>query len=688
MAGARYRLTLAVYAALVVFVALQISGFGVWREIAVRQPQFDMVVEVDAPHNLGCFEAYINANYESPFRACLTHDGPSTLNLAKVPGRISTIRFDTGDESDVEFTLKSVKFATSNAYLPAPRRTLREYQPSDIATWIPSDVTVDGNTGRVRTASRDPQLHAKLDLDLFATLDATPKGIELLSELPRSLLAMLSAELVLATVLILIVWKTARGASPVERNNAWIAALCVTGFIATVVSAFPGHTNYDELFSLAEYWGSGLTDTHPPLHTIVWSGLMDIGRAVGLDPLQQAALVLVMQAALFWSAAGVLASWLRSKWLARGFLLVFAFSPVTLVYLGGISKDSQLAIALFVAAVWLALAVKRRSVTILILTAMPLFYAFAIRSNGPVAVLPLCFFWVTAAYKIHGINLDSTRRRLVAISLSAAFFVSLLGATQGLSRLVIQNPCCYGEQVFMTFIYDLMGVSVRVGENLVPRQFHQDSTYDLEIIKQRFSQYTLNFDGITRIKPPLFLPLVKVWFHTLWTHPKEFARHRLMVLGNFFGFYSGPAPAPYMTRFLVGAGSIQLPDRASAIMATYENMGPPFLDVRNFFEAYFGLSRNWPVYRIWVYMVVLAAVFAIPTPRSPTIENPAVWLTASSIFYLLPYLLLANSALFRYLWWPALAMFTASILRIDTVLSCLRPKQRIRPRISTTAGEL
>ena len=98
-----------------------------------------------------------------------------------------------------------------------------------------------------------------------------------------------------------------------------------------------------------------------------------------------------------------------------------------------------------------------------------------------------------------------------------------------------------------------------------------------------------------------------------------------------------------------------------------------------------GASRSWPVYRLWVYIVVLAAALLIPAHRSSAIRAPVIWLTASAICYLLPYIIFANSAHFRYVWWPALAIFTASILRIDAILR-LRTEARNADEASTHEG--
>src|SRR5262249_29210803 len=147
----------------------------------------------------------------------------------------------------------------------------------------------------------------------------------------------------------------------------------------------PGHTNFDEFYSLTELWSGKISDLHPPLQVEVWGALMDIGRTFGLGPVGQASVLLIVQAAVFWASAAIIASWLTSKWLARILLLVIAVSPVSLVYLGHLGKDSQLAIALLAAVTCMALAVKRRSVAMLALSLPLLFYGFTVRSNGPTA---------------------------------------------------------------------------------------------------------------------------------------------------------------------------------------------------------------------------------------------------------------------------------------------------------------
>jgi hypothetical protein len=661
------RLALISIAMAAAVVASLLTGYRVWEEAALHQPQFDLLVEVDAPKRLGCFEAYINADYKNPARACLDHDGSSTLVLANVPARVSTIRFDTGDEKDVEFTLKALKFVTSKFYLPLPRSLLHEFKASDVAAWTPQDVSLDGATGLARTASRDPQFHARLDLDLPAALGTSPQSASFLDYVSKPLLALLVLELVVTMLLGVAIVRAYPRAEPVERDRVWIAALSFLGFLATVITAYPGHTNYDELFSLSEYWNGVLSDVQPPLQTIAWSALIDFGRGLGLNPLRQAAVMLFAQAALFWSAAAILASLIHTRLLARGFLLVLAVSPISLVVLGHIGKDTQLAIALFVSITLLALAIKRRSLAILALTILPMFYAFAVRSNAPAAVLPLCFIWTIVALRIRRLEFRRIHSGVAITAASLALFVALLGASRTLSQIVVKNRCCFGEQAFMPINYDLMGISLRVDKNLIPPEFREPG-YDLNEIKKRYDPFSLDFNGLKRITPDHYMLVITTWLQALRDYPAAVILQRLDVFANLLGLHSGPSHAPYMSQFYIGSGGFQLPDRARQIVGFYENQSPQYFRLREWSENYFAMSAGWPVYKLWTYFAFFAFLLLFRTGTPLSRFNPVVWFSLSALFYTIPYLPLTNSAQFRYVYWAALALFCACVLRLDAIL--------------------
>jgi hypothetical protein len=130
-----------------------------------------------------------------------------------------------------------------------------------------------------------------------------------------------------------------------------------------------------------------------------------------------------------------------------------------------------------------------------------------------------------------------------------------------------------------------------------------------------------------------------------------------------------------MVRFYVGSRAIVLPERAREIVDSYQNQSPQFFQVRDWSERYFGISRGWAVYRIWIYYVAITAVLLLPIAKRRFLLDPVIWLSTSAVMYTLPYLLLANSAQFRYLYWPALALFCAFVLRLDAILSYWRARR-------------
>jgi hypothetical protein len=489
--------------------------------------------------------------------------------------------------------------------------------------------------------------------------------------LPRSVLVALGIEALGLLALGVALARIYPDMTPRERNAIWLALPCLVGFVITILSAYPGHSNFDEVYSLSEYWSGVASDLHPPLQAVVWAGLMNAGLAFGLSATAQASLILFAQAALFWLAAGLLAALIQTKWLARAFLLVLALSPSSLAFVGFTSKDGQFAVAMLLAVALLAFAVRRRSHLLLALTVVPLFYGFAVRSNGPTAVLPLCFFWAVAAYDLLRVDRVALRKALAVMAISVALFAGLFGATRGLSRLVTQVNCCLGEQAFMPLVYDLMGVSVRLNENIVPPIFYLDPNYDLDIIKKRFDPFSLNFDGLKRVTPDLYGQAVRAWLQTLRDHPRELILHRLELIANCLGLHRGPTEATLFLRFFDRMTAIPMPERVNDVVQTYLRIDRPFLQIRTSFERYFRESLNWPLYRPWVYIAALTVAFAIPGGR---VAHPAAtWLTASVVCYLLPYVLLANSPHFRYFWWAALAMFVAFILRVDAIIQRWRP---------------
>ncbi|MDQ6733330.1 MAG: hypothetical protein M3Z35_04310, partial [Nitrospirota bacterium] len=541
------RLAFVTGAAALVLMTLLLAAFEIWGKSINYEPRFDLVVDIDAPKRLGCFHAYINSRYDAPSRACLTRDGRSSVVLPNIPSNVSTMRLDLGFGGDIEFVLHSIKFTTSRYYTPRPAAVIREFLPAEIATWTPFDMRMIA-PGRYVTVGSAPKFQEPINADLAAAIDANAGKPAWLMWQPALLLLGFGVAFLTA----FITWREYRNAPAAARDTGFIVALASLGFLLTIVSAFPGHTNFDEFYSLAELWSGAVSDLHPPIQVLTWAALMDFGRLFGLGAVAQAGLMLIVQAAVFWSSAALVASWLTSKRLGRILLLVLAISPISLVYLGHIGKDSQQAIALLAAVACMGQAIRHRSMAILVLSLAPLFYGFAVRSNAPAAVLPLCLFGVLIAFDLRGIDLRSWRRKAAVALGTLLLFAALFGASRILSSSVVKNRCCFAMQAVMTPVYDLMGVSVRINQNLVPPAIYQDPNYSLETIRQGYGPTTFSWDGLVMVGPNQAWDPVKAWLEAMWQHPKEFLQHRLAHLSYFFGLHSGPPPFPYMSGFYIG----------------------------------------------------------------------------------------------------------------------------------------
>jgi hypothetical protein len=78
-------------------------------------------------------------------------------------------------------------------------------------------------------------------------------------------------------------------------------------------------------------------------------------------------------------------------------------------------------------------------------------------------------------------------------------------------------------------------------------------------------------------------------------------------------------------------------------------------------------ANQWGMFKLWPYVAIATAAFLLFPPKRGT--DPSVWLFASAIAYATPYILIAGSAEFRYVWWTALACLLAFVFRMDDWLT-------------------
>jgi hypothetical protein len=445
-----------------------------------------------------------------------------------------------------------------------------------------------------------------------------------------------------------------------------LGVLAIGGHITTVVLAFPGHSNFDEMYSLNELWAGRLSDVHPPLQTVVWSVLFKLGSELGLPDIWQAATLLLIQSAIFWISAWVLAKHLKTKWLAVVLLVALAVCPVSLIHIGGIGKDSQLAVALITAIVLMFSALRSKSIWFLAVAVAPLFYAFSVRSNGPVAVAPLCLAWGAALLSVFPSTAAGRwQKRAWSAGVAGCLFLSLMGANWAFYRSVVSNPCCIGSTGLVSAEYDFMGISFYANQNVVPPFLYSRPDYSLEIIKELYQPLYFNANGLIVAGPDLASEVMRAWFAAVTAHPEAFLQHRKAVLSRMLGFDAQP-PQPYGFGFFEW-DLVAKTERMQSLVRSLHALGPNYWAFHTWLEKQFSVTPYWPIFRFWIYSLAALIAFIIVRPKRWL--DPSVCFAASAVMYLLPYVAVSAAAAFRYLFWCALALFLATVLRIDDGVS-------------------
>lgn len=641
--------------------ALALHAWGVLQGYV---PRFDLVMTMSAPTEGGRAEAYFNGDGTDPHPQDIRAGSTARYVFAGVPDRLEHLRIDPVNEAGVAFRISDLRIVTSAGYAPAPNQPVYVFHVDDWPQWTLRDIERTA-AGDLRSTSRDPMLLSAPGLDLaghLAERAAAPLAWRVALWLALALAAAGGALAAGGTIAL-----RRRDAAAFDRLV--LASACVLGAALTVASSYPGHTNYDEFSSLNEILSDAVSDIQPPLQAIAWAGLIDLGKRLGLGNTASLATMLIVQTALFWWALYVIAGSLRTRWLGAGLVLAFAALPPTLAYLGHIGKDTQHAVALAVALALILAAWRRRARWPLVVAVLPLFYAFGVRSNGLFAVLPLCVPWAVAWFEARGTS--AVRHWRVGIA-SLGLFAALFAANAGFYEAVVRNKCCLGNAGYMTLVHDMMGISYRIDENLVPPYMYSVPDYSLDTIRRNYEpRWTINFDGLRIIRDEDQPKILRDWLDAVTGHPREYLGHRLDLARYFLGLTTEPNHFGLFLGFYRSADVRRLdvnPELSALVAGVDDNR--VLVRVKQAFATYFWAFRDTVLFRPWFYVVVAGlAYLLLGRSRGAFPDRLTVWLGLSNALYFLPYLPLTSSASFRYVIWSLFATLLAVAMRADATLA-------------------
>ncbi|MCR9248210.1 MAG: hypothetical protein NXI31_24535 [bacterium] len=448
-------------------------------------------------------------------------------------------------------------------------------------------------------------------------------------------------------------------ATPLRRGPTVAAVVTAALGLTLVIAAFgPGLMSFDSFQQLEQARTGRYSDFHPPLMAFVWRGLEHLIE--GPQPM------LLAHGIVFFAGLALLArSALNRVWSAALAIAFVTLMPPVLANLGTIWKDIGLLATLTLATSAILTAARGRSLGWLLAALPALFYANAIRHNAAAAVLPLTLWW--------GLVLGSQRswqRARSGLLLGAALFVLLQALTAITNDRLLGDNRDYPTQTLL--LYDLAGISVRTGENVLPAAVTREPGFDVAaryspkwgshpLFHWRSDYVVREPDGIPRLTlvedAAGLRGLAGAWFDAIVAHPGAWLAHRAELSTWQLGMHEGPVAYPYHDR--IEPNTLGLTFEPNFVTDAVRSCRDPL--------------RDSVLFRAWFWMLALTAGLATAIwrrrrggSRSAATTNAAIATATSGLCYALPLPLCSVASDFRLVLWTVVAAL------LTTVLVCAR----------------
>jgi hypothetical protein len=220
----------------------------------------------------------------------------------------------------------------------------------------------------------------------------------------------------------------------------------------------------------------------------------------------------------------------------------------------------------------------------------------------------------------------------------------------------------------MTPIYDLMGISYSINKNLIPSEYYSKKDYSLEDIKNNYNLYNVNWDGLIIPNISMLNNTLKLWLTAIYLHPLEYFNYRVQVLKNFYGFTLQPTGYEYMVGTYNDYKKIGENEEIKLMVNKNIEFSIKYLNYQKYFTQYLSKTNNIFLYKIWTYFFILIIIILILKIvfKEAILDRYSIFLY-SGILFCLPFIILANSSHFRYVWWTAMALYFYTFIKLDLI---------------------
>ncbi len=416
-----------------------------------------------------------------------------------------------------------------------------------------------------------------------------------------------------------------------------LIGIVVVCFAASVWVMSPGWLTRDSLNHYIDAKMGVYHDMFPVLVSWIWNKLMVFGDS----PLP----MLILNLAPYWAAFYFLAEAARTRiggWASLVPLL--GLWPGIFEQVGFIWKDIIFgAMMLFAWSVLIAAYFQQRKLFAWEKLVLPvaLTIAVGVKPNG-ITALPFVFgawFYVEGRRRL-------IRTSLLSIAASLAVTVVAYGITAP-STIIRQH----GFMWQYTQIYDLLGMSARTGEILLPDYITSQRSPQITEIRKAYSlggipSYFFHDQGNLATSDPVQTDeLFKKWITAVKTYPREYLHHRWENLAAQLRL------GAYTPAWVGEPGILE------------SSLIPPFEE--NLISSSLGTSiKTMPwAYLPWVYglLALLSLGISLTLTRERTLP---LLIAGSSFAFFAPHFFVLPAADYRYLYYCYLAAFAAAVVAI------------------------
>ena len=408
----------------------------------------------------------------------------------------------------------------------------------------------------------------------------------------------------------------------------------------------PGFMSDDTLYQYRQAMGlAALNNTHPIIMAMLWRFLARVSDSTGT--------MLLFHQLLYWSTITLFVLLVTKRLAYRiGLLLAIGFCPPLVIISLHIWKDVGMMCALALACATLLGYIRYRHWAWLVVTALALFYAVAVRINGFIPALFLLFFF--AYVVVDRLKLGAMKKAALGALMVAALSLSYFQSIAALNAKITEKSYVLGTLL----VWDLAEISLAKGEDVMPAYILRVGTgpvlKDLARVRVREANYPL-WAVISPFPAQEYQSrLLPDWLSVVAANPAAYLKHRGHVFLTMLGIGTPKTYYPYHP----GIDNNEFGFKFNHI--TEQKAG-------SYFRGFDRLAAT-PFYKVWVYLLLCVVTFVITCRRLWRMDGKkdenalAAAVALSGIANMGSLFFLATAADYRYAIWTVFAGIISGVL--------------------------